>query len=42
MNTQEKLPYEAPEIEKLGKLSQLIQGKSGPEADANPSKTDHE
>ena len=32
-----KLPYEVPQIQKLGELSQLIQGCSSPAADAFPN-----
>ena len=35
-NSTEKLQYEAPTVEKLGKLSQLIQGDSGKYRDFGP------
>ena len=36
MNTEDKLQYESPKIERLGKLSQLIQGDSGNFKDMGP------
>lgn len=35
-NKEEKVVYETPKVEKLGKLSQLIQGSTGSGRDAAP------
>ena len=37
----EKLPYEVPQIQKLGELSHLIQGSSSGAADAFPYPGNH-